>query len=231
MTGIWHPPRSTNHSIDRASNQIALRTHEQIALHDARWRGPFGVPGGIVDRSLTEFTVHSFAGCVALHNRNANRFLRMNYEEGLPILNGFGGIMDIDDIPAWWERYPSGNKQYAVRLLHKPQLKPSTGSSVMIGPARGNNDKCSRVLGISRQKKTNRREVALMILVVRGGLVVRGHQTARLGEKVTLLEDQTPFVLSSGACDGCPDRAISVDSISLHLGYCARQPPWYKNSW
>ena len=37
-------------------------------------------------------------------------------------------------------------------------------------------------------------------------------QTARLGEKVTLLEDQTPFVLSSGACDGCPDPAISVDS-------------------
>jgi len=37
-------------------------------------------------------------------------------------------------------------------------------------------------------------------------------QTARLGEKVTLLEDQTPFVLSSGECDGCPDPAISVDS-------------------
>ena len=79
---------------------------------------------GIVDRSLTEFTVHSFAGCVALHNRNANRFLRMNYEEGLPILNGFGGIMDIDNIPDWWEHerfsfVPLGENQYA---LHNSSL-------------------------------------------------------------------------------------------------------------
>jgi len=77
--------------------------------------------------------------------------------------------------------------------------------------------KKTALLPISRVAKRIGAKSALMLLVPiasasSASVQVSWTQTARLGEKVTLLEDQTPFVLSSGACDGCPDRAISVDS-------------------